>query len=210
MTWKRPATGHGAATILGLLLAASMAVPAVADDDNRRTPETAPATARFEGRTIDLHRDWGDARTCVVWSADAPVDCYRTEQAADQAVRRREAQESRQESSTQESSTQQADEPASDEGTAAAPLASSCASWLTLYDGVGWSGVSVRFRDRGYWQDLGRYGFAYRTSSYTTGACSVTLADAGWTAYPGYTGPYYSAYRMASGWNNRVRYLKIH
>lgn len=206
MTWKRPATGHGAATILGLLLAASMAVPAVAEDEAQRTPETAPATARFEGRTIDLHRDWGAARACVVWSSDAPVDCYRTEQAADQAVRRREAQEAR-----QASSTQQADEPPGDEiEDAVSLLAGSCASWLTLYDGVGWSGASVRFRDRGYWQDLGRYGFAYRTSSYTTGACSVTLADAGWSAYRGYTGPYYSAYRMASGWDNRVRYLKIH
>ncbi len=78
-----------------------------------------------------------------------------------------------------------------------------------MYEHTGFSGRTLRFRERGHYQDLADWGFAGQTSSYRVGSCPVTLRDAGWTSYPGWTGAGASASSMSSGWNDRVRYLRI-
>lgn len=214
MTWTHPVTAPIA--VMTLFLLAVMATPVGAANEKQQRP-TPPGHARFEGRTIDLTRGWGDAHTCVVWNQDGETDCYRTAQAADAAVDRRERAE------TKRAAQHAARMPGATIVSAAvttrravpshppiALFASQCSTWLTLYEHPGFGGRTLRFRDRGYTQDLSWWGFANETSSYLTGACAATFRDSGGSEYPGYTGPNYGAYSMWSGWDNRVRYLRIH
>lgn len=214
MTRMRAVTGTGAVAFIVLLLVSVLTTPAAAVTEKRGS-KTPPGQARFEGHHINLQRGWGDARACVVWNSDGETDCFRTEQAADAAIQRRERAEHR-------ASTAQ---PATWSGTAwsgsggldrrvvaGAPLmtaASTCSSWLYLYEHVDHAGRSLRFRDLGTTQDLATWGFAAQTSSYRVGACGVLLRDGGGTVYPGSTGANATASRMLSGWNDRVRYLRL-
>lgn len=205
----RTATHTVVVTTLTLLLVAALSVPAAASGEAHRA---RPAAATFEGRAIDLTRGWGDARTCVVWNQDGETTCYRTEQAADAAVARRDRAAAR--AATGDPAvalpllvgtavwTPWADVPQ-------LQLASSCSGWLSLYEHNGYAGRSLRFRDRGYYQDLAAWGFANQTSSFQVGPCGVTFRDGAWTSYPGWTGPFASAPSMLAGWNDRVRYLRI-
>lgn len=207
MSWTRTATGTGAVAILTMLLMAVTALPAVAASESHDRRNGA-GQARFEGRTIDLKRGWGDAHACVVWTQDGDADCYRTEQAARAAVERHDRAEARTAAATW-SMASSLDRRAMDDPGPWALFASQCGDWLTLYEHSGYTGRTLRFKDRGYYQDLADWGFANQTSSYRVGGCSATFRDAGWDLYPGWTGPYASASSMSSGWNDRVRYLRI-
>ena len=206
MTWTRSTAGTGVVTLLALLLAVAMAAPAMAAGQERRTPG-ATGQARFEGRTIDLQRGWGDAQTCVVWNADGETDCYRSQSAADAAVRRHDRPEVSTASGTRSMALAGDPRGAGDPG--AVQLASTCSDWLYLYEHSGFSGRVLQFRDRSVYQDLANWGFANETSSFRVGSCGVAFRDAGWSLYPGWSGPGATASSMASGWNDRIRYLRI-
>lgn len=208
VTRRRTVTSNGAvASTILLLLALTMPAVAASEEQVSNLP---PGQARFEGHSINLQRGWGDAHTCVVWNADGETDCFRAEQAADAAVQRRERAEAR--AATVQHATSTDAHGMDQQMTGEVPLATAaavCGSWLYLYEHVGHAGRSLRFRDRGTTQDLAAWGFASQTSSYRVGACGVVLRDAGGSAYPGWTGPHASASRMLTGWNDRVRYLRI-
>lgn len=211
MTRMRSVTGNSAVALLVLLLWAVLTTPAAGANGKGRS-QGPPVQAQFEGRQINLQRGWGDARTCVVWNDDGETDCFRTEQAADAAVQRRQRAEARAHagvagpvSATAPMGTGLDVEP---RGTQP-QMVSICSTWLYLYEHQGYGGRSLRFRDTRTTQDLATWGFASQTSSYRVGACPVALRDAGGAAYPGWTGPHATAWRMASGWDNRVRYLRI-
>ena len=53
----------------------------------------------------------------------------------------------------------------------------SCATPLRLYENGGWWGRTLYFYSRGYWQNLGDYGFDNQLSSYIVGACWTYLAE---------------------------------
>lgn len=208
MTRMRSVTGNGAVAFIVVLVTVVLTTPAAASGKNG--PKNPPGQAQFEGREINLQRGWGDARTCVVWNEDGETDCFRAEQAADAAIARRERAEAR--AATKPAL---ASPVAAGSDLRAAPLAApvelapTCSNWLTLYEHSNHDGRSLRFRDIGSTQDLAHWGFASQTSSYRVGACGAVLRDAGGTTYPGWTGAHASASRMLSGWNDRVRYLRI-
>lgn len=200
MTRMRSVTGNGAVAFIVVLLSAVLTTPAAASGNNGS--KNPPGQAQFEGREINLQRGWGDARTCVVWNEDGETDCFRAEQAADAAIARRERAEARPAMASTATGHL-------DLRVAPAGLATTCSSWLTLYEHSNHDGRSLRFRDIGSTQDLANWGFASQTSSYRVGACGTILRDAGGTSYPGWTGAHASASSMLSGWNDRVRYLRI-
>jgi hypothetical protein len=165
--------------------------------------ERRPAVADFEGRAIDLAAGWGDATACLVWRQGGVVECFRTAQAmharAEQLAPDRAAQAGRGQAGGSQGST--------GTGAVTAFSAYSCSSSLSLYDYGGYGGRELDFWDRGFWQNLGDYGFENATSSYIVGGCYSHLADyrdgAGWW-YPGATSPYHGEAYMTWGWNDRV------
>jgi hypothetical protein len=165
--------------------------------------ERRPAVADFEGRAIDLAADWGDAKACLVWRQGGVLKCFRTAQAmhalAAQLAPGRAAQDAGGQAGGGPAST--------GTGAVTAFSAYSCSSSLRLFDYGGYGGRELDFWDRGFWQNLGDYGFENATSSYIVGGCYSHLADyrdgAGWW-YPGATSPYYGEAYMSWGWNDRV------
>ena len=169
-------------------------------------------TASFEERHLDLEEDWGEATVCLVHDGGDTTECFRTVEEADAAQERIDREAERESRSS--TSDIEAVAPSADGGyrlqAAYAYSSGSCGSWLSLSDGTYDTGRTLRFRDRGYVQDLANYGFAYATSSYTTGGCSVTMYDGGWSVYPGNTSAWTDANWMQWGWDNRVRRIYIH
>jgi hypothetical protein len=159
------------------------------------------AIATFEGKEIDLAGDWGDAQACLVWRQRGVMECFRSEAALDA----REAQLG-------------AGPPPTSGGQAAdsqiAPRAAYdswyCSSPLRLYEHPWYSGRRLSFWDRGYWQNLGDYGFDDQTSSYVVGGCYVHLAEhpngGGWW-YSGPTYPYAGDPWM--GWQDVISSIYI-
>jgi len=47
--------------------------------------------------------------------------------------------------------------------------------WLTLYDGTGFTGTSVSFRDAGLWQNLSNFGFDNTMSSWVNNTLCTAL-----------------------------------
>lgn len=173
------------------------AQPTTAQVDHPQSPqtETPPIIADFEGRKIDLAKDWGAARACLVWRQGGVVECFRTNQALDA----REQQLSPQRQQPKQAGTGAAS------GTAAASF--SCSSSLNLYEHSWYGGRRVSYWDRGFWQNLSGAGFDNKMSSYVTGGCYAHLAENAWGGgwwYPGYTGPYYGEGWLSAGWDNRV------
>jgi hypothetical protein len=192
----------GAAVFLALVVAPAHAttdaLPAqgVAHPPSTQV-ERRPAVADFEGHRLDMAGDWGAARACLVWRQGGVVECFRSAAAMEQR--------SRQLSSGRGVQAQT--------GTAALSASSfSCSSSLSLYDYGGYGGRQVSFWDRGYWQNLGDYGFDNSASSYIVGGCYSHLAEyrdgAGWW-YPGDTSPYHGEPYMSASWNNRVSSIYI-
>ena len=148
----------------------------------------SPSAAYFEGRTIDLSTSWKEARSCLVWQARNVVECFRTPDERDARAARLQAHQTRK------------------------VAAASCRSPLHLYEHVNGRGRDLTFYDRGPWQNLGRYDFNDKTSSYRTGSCYVHLAehnDGRGHWYPGNTGPRHYEPRMRNGWNDRVSAIQL-
>ena len=159
--------------------------------------ERRPAIASFEGRSIDLAEDWGEARACLVWRQGGVLECFRTPEALDA----REAQLDRSGGRRPSSET-----------AVTASYAWSCSSSLRLFDWTWYGGRVLSFWDRGYWQNLWHYGFEDRTSSYIVGGCHVHLAehwDGGGWWYPGPTFAYVGEPVMYWDWQNTISSIYI-
>ena len=193
--------------ILGaaVLVFALVAVPAGADAQTRmdevdgrsssRQDEARPAFAMFEGRTIDLSRDWGQARACLVWREGGVLECFRNSEALDA----REAELGPRRKSSEPTSS-------------VASYSYSCSSSFRLYEDNWYGGRRLSFWDRGYWQNLWNYGFEDRTSSYAVGACPVWLAehgDGGGWWYPGPTYAYAGEPVMQWDWQDTISSIYI-
>lgn len=158
--------------------------------------ERRPAVALFEGRSIDLSQDWGDARACLVWRQGGVLECFRTPEALD-------ARESQLGKGSRK--------PAPDEVTTAS-YGWSCSYPLRLFDYAYYGGRQLSFWDRGYWQNLWDYGFDNRTSSYAIGACHAYLAEyangGGWW-YPGPEWPWAGEPVMSWSWDNTISSIYV-
>jgi hypothetical protein len=193
---------------LAALLVASVAGPAHAEDsrlDNvdlhskdRNTQIRAAVLAKFENHTIDLAGDWGEAKACLVWRQGGVLECFRTDQALDA----REAQ----------LATRRAALNSTSPYGATAAYSYSCSSPLRLYEYNWYGGRRLSFWDRGFWQNLGDYGFEDQTSSYIVGGCYVYLAEhaygGGWW-YPGPTYPYAGEPAMSWDWQDTISSIYI-
>lgn len=173
---------------LALLMTLAAPGPALAQTRNESLPvETRPAIASFEGDSIDLAGDWGDADACLVWRQGGVLECFRTVEELDA----REAELAPRRAAMAGGSTRSIGITG---GAVAASTASyACSSSLRLYEYDYYGGRRLSFWDRGYWQNLYLYGFDNRTSSYIVGACYVHLAenpDGGGWWYPGPTYPW--------------------
>ena len=127
-----------------------------------------------------------DAQAC--WVTTTTLSCYPSEAAMDTAI-----------AAAQPSLT-----------VLPAGVLSTCPTVLKLYDGTGYNPAVLALGTRGTWINLNSYGFAWRTSSYIIGSCSVTFTDSGFITYPGYTGPGAAAPAMSSGWDNRIAFVYIY
>ena len=198
---------------VAVLLVAAGVVPAQAQAEMQAGPEDAargapptpperrPAIATFEGRSIDLSKDWEEARACLVWRQGGVLECFRTPEALDARAAHL--------------SPERAGRPdAKDSGdtTSFSASAYSCSGSLRLWDYNYYSGRQLSFWDRGYWQNLGDYGFNDRTSSYAVGACYAHLAEHRWGGgwwYPGPTYPYAGEPVMSWDWQNTISSIYI-
>jgi hypothetical protein len=160
------------------------------------TPAPAQgAVAQFEGRSINLGADRGEARACLVLRQGN--ECFRTPEAM-------EAREAQLGLSRKPSK--------GDDGAVTAYSSYSCSSPLRLYDYGWYGGRQLSFWERGFWQNLWLYGFEDRTSSYAVGACYAHLAEHsdgyGWW-YPGPTYPWAGEPVMSWGWDNVISSIYI-
>lgn len=118
------------------------------------------ALAYYQGKTIDLSKDWQGAHTCAVFTQD-DIRCYSTSAAADRATGYKRA-------------TDTLALKASEVGAAATP---SCArGWVCLYEDSNGGGDRLIFQDGG-WQDLDDYGFNDKTSSWRNNQYSFDDGD---------------------------------
>jgi hypothetical protein len=158
--------------------------------------ERRPAIAQFEGRSIDLSKDWGEARACLVWRQGGVVECFRTPQALD----------------AREARLREHGKPPASDGVATASYGWSCSYPLRLFDYSWYGGRQLSFWDRGYWQNLWDYGFDNRTSSYAVGGCYVYLAEyaggGGWW-YSGPNWPWAGEPVLSWGWDNAISSIYI-
>jgi hypothetical protein len=194
---------------VGVLLVSAWVSPARAAPDGAAPggpttpPERRPAIAAFEGRTIDLSKDWEDARACLVWRQGGVLECFRNPQAMEARVA--------QVSPGSAGRPNSAGSPDSGE-TMAYASSWSCSSSLRLFDYTSYGGRQLWFWDRGYWQNLWDYGFEDRTSSYAVGGCYAHLAEHAWGGgwwYPGPTYPYAGEPVMSWGWSNTISSIYI-
>lgn len=190
--------------MLGLLgLAALLVLPIAGPAGAREAPRDAGPSrsiASFEGVTIDLSKDWGDAHACIVWRQGGVFECFRTDAELDA----REAKLSLQSGAPRE--------PESTSASPAVAYSSWCSSSLRLYDYNWYGGRRLSFWDRGFWQNLSDYGFEDRTSSYIVGGCYSYLAehaDGGGWWYPGPSFPYAGEPIMLWDWQDRISSIYI-
>jgi hypothetical protein len=187
------------------VLALTFAVPAGAGAQTRRDDfghaqgrvDRGPAMASFEGHTINLAEDWGDATACLVWRQGGVVECFRSAEALDALA-------------SQLAPRRAATAPSTDDGQMLAASSYSCWSSLRLFQYNWYSGRQLLFWDRGYWQNLWLYGFDDQLSSYIVGGCYAHLAehpDGGGWWYPGPTYPY--AGEPAMGWQDVISSIYI-
>jgi hypothetical protein len=178
----------GLALLLGTLLAGLTVVPAAAAPGGNRGAPTSLAT--YHGRTIDLAKDWGAARACAVLSAQ-DVQCFDSQDEMNAAV-----------------GTSSPDSMTSASTMTTASL--TCGGWLYLYDGSAYSGRSLAFQDRGYWQNLSTWGFDNQMSSWWNNTGCTAYAS--WDANGG--GAYlvmsaYSSQAYLGSWDNQASAIYI-
>ena len=183
----------------------TLAVPAqagaqIGNDVDRHTAARAargPAIAMFEGRRINLADDWGDATACLVWRQGGVLECFRTAEALDAFEARL--------APRRETTIRPTD------GSFLA-ASYSCSSALRLFEHNWYGGRQLLFWDRGYWQNLYRYGFDDQMSSYKVGGCYAHLAehpDGGGWWYPGPTYPYAGEPVMDWQWQDVISSIYI-
>jgi hypothetical protein len=152
---------------------------------------------KFENKLLDLSKGWGEAQACVVWETADASQCFRTEAEMDAYTDKINAEIN-------------AGARGGEVGTMA-----TCSSYLRLYEHTSFGGRVLQFASRGYWQNLGDYGFNDETSSYRVGACSSNLAEhanGGGYYYPGSTSAGSSSSCMCAGstnWNDRVSSIRV-
>jgi hypothetical protein len=186
LRWGR---GVAAALLLTAMTAGTHASATPMDDG------LIDGQAWFEGELLDLSESWGGARACLVWREAETVECFRT-------LRELEAVAA---------SVTPGGDNEGDDGVSIQAV--QCSSWLYLYEHSNAGGRTLQFRDRGYWQNLGPWGFSNVTSSFRTGACRVALAEStggGGAHYPGTTSANHYESRMVSGWDNRVSSIYLY
>ncbi|MER7759816.1 hypothetical protein [Streptomyces sp. NPDC097619] len=194
-------TGVRTASVAAALAAAAALLTGTGSAQAAPSAAGAPSApgsdlARFEGRTLDLSGDWGEAKACLIRRSAGTVQCFRT---------------------VAELTAKEAELTAlAGRTTAAGGALAACSSPVRLYEhGQFWTGGGGRvlsFWDRGYWQNLGNWDFNDNMSSYKVGACTAHLAEhngGGGYWYPGNTGPWAEEGVLRSGWNDRVSSIKI-
>ncbi|WP_330290671.1 hypothetical protein [Streptomyces sp. NBC_00576] len=171
-----------------LIAGTGLVMAPAAQAEGASAAQTKGVQAQFEGRTIDLSKDWGAAKACMVWKAAGGVQCFRTAKEQEQTAAKLAQRQT------------------------PSVAAASCSTPLRLYEHGQFAGRELSFYDRGYWQNLtdARYNFNDQTSSYRVGSCNAHLAEhtngSGYW-YPGNTNAWHSEGTMssgASGWNDRI------
>lgn len=167
------------AVVLGGLGATTFVAPPVTSDGG--TGASAPSEASFEGRTIDLSRDWGPAKACLVSATE--TRCYRSEGEMDARAT----------------------------DLTADGLLANCTSSLRLYRSASYGGGVLALVARNVAHNLSTYGFNNDTSSYRVGTCRANLYDGGLGVglYPGTTTAGATSPQMVAGWDNRVSTVYI-
>lgn len=177
----RPLIAVGGVVWAATMLVIFPAPAAIAEEFHQAssTVERRPAVARFNGQQLDLARGWGEATACLAWRQGGVLDCFRDRQQLEAR------------------------------GAELSGLLGGfgCSSPLKLFEDSGLGGRELWFYDRGYWQNLGDYGFNNQLSSYAVGACNSHLAENNYGAgywYPGDTSAWAVEATMYSSWNDRV------
>ncbi len=155
-----------------------------------RAPDVGQA--RFEGRTIDLKRGWGEAKACHV-DNELDVTCYRSERAMEKALGINAASGG--------------DYPSAANGYA------TCGSSLKLYWGSYYNTPVLYMTVRGTWTTLSWFGSDNVISSYKMGSCGATFRSGSYgtgSTYPGPTWAWARRSTMGWGWNNVLSSLYIY
>lgn len=148
--------------------------------------------ADFDGRPVNLAQSWEGAGACYVGPGGAT--CFGTEADMDQWL---------------------AHAGLLWEVAGGIVPASTCGSYVRLYDGTSYSGTVLHLATRGDWLNLANYGFDQRTSSYKIGACSALFADlangGGGTMPSAYTSAWKQYTSMpVAGWNDDVSSVYVY
>lgn len=191
------------AALAGLLAIAS---PAAAVRQEAKAQVSSEA--QFEGQTIDLRDDWGDARACIVAPELETVECFASEAEMDERL----VEAGLPYGDARDVDRGLASEVDLPEGIGGSFAAASCSSSVRLYDGTWYGGAVLYVSGRGYWHNLSNYGFNQRASSFKIGACSTYFADynnggGGW--YPTSGSQAWDAAGSLGSWNNDISSMYI-
>jgi hypothetical protein len=173
------------AIAIAVLSTTLIALPAASTSAAATSPGVL---AQFEGRTIDLSEDWGEATACSITTVGAT--CYRTEQEMDAAfaVTLRVALSLR----------------------GLFGILSNCVTQVKLYDGTSYGGTVLQLWGR-QTHVLSTSGFDNVTSSYKIGACDAEFYSGISTGpYPGNTSAGAQSTAMVAGWDNIVSSIYIY
>lgn len=176
-----------ASVAVGLAVAAAQAgtLTATAAGDTE-SGAAAGQYATFEGDTIDLSLERGDAVACAI--TDSGNRCYRSE-----------AEMDRSEARLANTGYQQS-------------RSANCSSSVRLYTGSGHTGNITAISTRSQWISLSTLGIDNTTSSYKIGACSAAFRSGAFgtgNSYPGSTSAYAQSTSMVSGWDNVVSSVRL-
>ncbi len=184
--------------VTGVSLVGALSVDAADSGRASVAATTDRSVATFEGREIDLSKDWGEAAACWVDEV-GKATCFRTEAMMDRALVA---------AGKDLAATNSPTEVDKREGARAA----GCSSSLRLYRNNYYGGGVVYLSQRGYWINLSWYGFDNVVSSYRVGGCSSTFrsgSNGSGNTYWGGTWAWASKSSM-SGWNNVLSSVYIY
>ena len=176
-----------ARALISIALGAALLTPfvATAAESGVSTPGTPNenanerSLAKFEGKTLDLSKSWGDATACWV-DQDLAVECFRTEKQLERAIDKAGLDRGLDRGLESE-------RPSDAEGFRAA---ASCNTSLSVYSGTWYNGYTLYLSARWSWINMSWYGFDNVVSSYRIGTCSSTFRSLSWgggTTYWGNT-----------------------
>lgn len=150
---------------------------------------TAPdVVASYDGGTLNLSQSWGTATVCVV--ATSGTNCFTTQG----------------DYQTWES-TQTKNSPAT-----GVSLLAGCSASLSLYQNLGYGGLSLIVTSPLIWINLASYGLGNAVSSYMVGGCSVSMTDAAngsGNVYPGATSAGSNVSWIGTAWNDRINSVYV-